>query len=67
MNIFGIFKHRHRWKPSAFNVFQIAVEQRCRCGQFRHISQAPGASILGDSWDDGEHPNAAKLRKAGVL
>ena len=65
MNIFGIFKHRHRWKTSAFNKFWFPIEQRCGCGQYRHMPQRTGASIRGDEWDDGEHPKAKELRAAG--
>jgi hypothetical protein len=40
--------HRHRWEDTFVNGWAIAIEQRCRCGEYRHHRWK--------DWD-GEHIN----------
>jgi len=28
--------HLHRFKPSGWNAYGTCIEQRCRCGEYRH-------------------------------
>jgi len=51
-----IFAHRHKWIDCGWNQWSIAIEQRCKCGQYRHhlwtdIKNGKPA------WKEGMHPN----------
>lgn len=50
--------HVHRWEETLWNAWGIDVEQRCRCGQYRHhlFVNRRGFSEEPD-WQPGKHPN----------
>ena len=59
-----LFRHRHKWEASIYNVFGIAVQEYCRrCGKWRHhyLEDIDGIYV-GDEprWREGKHD---KLRR----
>lgn len=48
--------HKHKWEPTLWNDYFHDVEQKCRCGEYRHfmLKDLKGFEI---EWQKGEHPN----------
>ena len=48
-----LFSHRHRWIDCGWNAYSIAIEQRCKCGAYRHHKwdDVKGRDI---AWRDGK-------------
>jgi hypothetical protein len=52
--------HTHRWQDTAWNPFQVAHEQRCACGAYRH--RFFDEKLNAGSWVGGQHPKVRALR-----
>lgn len=70
MHLANLFKraHVHVWKDSAWNKWQIATEQTCRCGARRWhcLEDYKNGLANAPTWRDGEHPVAADMRAKGI-
>ena len=53
--------HRHRYRDSGWNAYGIAVEQKCKCGKYRHhLFQNLQATFGGEpDWQPGPFPFTA--------
>jgi hypothetical protein len=58
--------HFHSWEGSAWNRYYVEHEQRCRCGchRWRKLDVCRERQ---EPWRPGEHPEAARLRAAGLV
>lgn len=53
----NIFRHRHKWKDTLFNRYSTAVEQRCKCGEYRHHTFKDLKNLDSEPrWREGRHP-----------
>jgi hypothetical protein len=60
--------HVHVWKESAWNRYQVATEQTCRCGERRwhDLCDYRNGPHEPPTWRHGEHPVAADMRAKGI-
>jgi hypothetical protein len=50
--------HVHRWEETLWNAWGIDVEQRCRCGQYRHHLFVNRRGFCEEpDWQPDKHPN----------
>lgn len=51
--------HAHYWIGTRWNGYAIEVEQRCRCGEYRHHTFADIVPLgkFETRWQAGKHPN----------
>lgn len=50
--------HVHRWEETLWNAWSIGVEERCRCGQYRHHLFVNRRGLCEEpDWRLGKHPN----------
>lgn len=54
--IANVFRHRHRWTDTRLNCFGITIEQRCRCGAYRHHLFSDYRGWDEPLWREGKHP-----------
>lgn len=51
--------HRHRWLPTKHNAYGTAIEEGCRCGQYRHYFFRDRRGISSEpAWRSGRLPTA---------
>lgn len=71
MKLYNSFKlflkklHRHKWNGTAWNCYRVAVEQKCKCGVYRHLDPEK-FNINTECWKDGPSPAAQQLRDKGL-
>lgn len=59
--------HVHRWEETLWNAWSIGVEERCRCGQYRHHLFVNRRGFCEEpDWQPGRHPNRHMAKPPNV-
>lgn len=54
------FLHKHKWETVSVNAWQISIEQKCKCGEYRHHLFKHYKGFDEPDWQSGKHPGESK-------